>query len=139
MAEEDNTIIDVNEYDALITRSNTAHTRGTNPANSESAKSRKSDRCDGNHTIPCKEHRAIIGKQYQRNCLECVHFSLLLHLPNGRLPNNEQVLSYYFSLNREKVGVSVAEDICLDIILHWISCNIYTLTRKIVRGLNFEI
>ena len=30
--------------------------------------------------------------------------------------------------------MSVAEDVCLDIILHWILCNIYTSTRKIVRG-----
>ena len=50
----------------------------------------------------------------------------------NRLPINEQVPWYYFSLNMDNVDVSVAENVCLDVMLHWIPCNVYTALQETV-------
>ena len=59
------------------------------------------------------------------------------HFPNTRLPTGLQVLGYYFyTLAEDELcnkGV-VMQDVVADVMNHWISCNVYTTTRKTVRS-----
>ena len=59
-----------------------------------------------------------------------VYITVQLSLPNRRLPANEQVLFYYFSLSMDNFVLSVPENVCPDVMLHWISCNVYTLAKN---------
>ena len=121
---------EIKEYDALITRS-TTHTRVISEEKpcTSTPKSRKTDR--GKYSIHCAQHAT--QQQAPSGCNDCVLFPMELTLPNGRLPTNSQVLSYYFTMNQNQRGVSNFDHICLDIMLHWISCNVYTVSRKSVR------
>ena len=119
---------EISEYDALITRSKT-HARLPDDKKKGQTKSRKSER--GKHIITCQEHIKL--QQVPLGCSDCVVFHKNSLLPNGKLPTNGQVLAYYFTVNQENPSYSNLENICLDIMLHWISCNVYTVTRKTVR------
>ena len=122
---------EMSEYDALITRSK-IHSRVCHEEKQEissTSKSRKSPR--RKYAIHCMQH----DKQAHvpLNCSDCVAISMELSLPNGRLPTNGQVLAYSFTINQKHPGVNNFENICLDVMLHWISCNVYTITKKAVR------
>ena len=54
-----------------------------------------------------------------------------LYLPNNRLPTNRQVLASYFTISPVRAGFSNSENGCLDVTLHWISCNVYTVSCNV--------
>ena len=106
------------EYAAIITRSRSSEAAGTKfsiKEISKTPKTRKSVRSSVQHRILSMEHSK---QQVQQSFHDCVNFTLQLNLTNGRFPTNEQVLSYYFSLNMNNVGVSIAENVCRDVMLH---------------------
>ena len=125
---------EISEYDALITRSK-MHSRVCHEEKQEISSTSKSckspRRIYAIHAIHCMQH----DKQAHvpLNCSDCVAISMELSLPNGRLPTNGQVLAYSFTINQKHPGVNTFENICLDVMLHWISCNVYTITKKAVR------
>lgn len=58
-------------------------------------------------------------------------------LPNTRLPTGLQVLGYFFYLNSvtEDCGKqNVIPDVVADVMNHWISCNIYTTSKRSVKN-----
>ena len=89
---------------------------------SKKTKAQKSVRSSIQHRILCTEYS---NKQFQQTFHDCVSFTLQLNLPNQKFPTNEQVLLCFFSLKMDNIGVSVAQNVCLNVMLHWISCNVY--------------
>ena len=51
--------------------------------------------------------------------------------PNGRLPTLHGVMNYYFYLKSVNKG-SVENNVTLDLINHWVNCNVYTQSRKTI-------
>ena len=80
---------------------------------------------DGNerYGLFCKTHK---NAKYVTSCSECLLFPLQDALPNAWLPTTGQVFSYYLAVNKEHSEENNVADVASDIILHWISCNIYT-------------
>ena len=120
---------EMREYDALITRSK-IHSRVCHEEKQEiSSTSKLLKSLRRKYAIHCMQH----DKQghVPLNCSDCVAISMELSLPNGRLPTNGQVLAYSFTINQKHPGVNNFENICLDVRLHWISCNVYTITKKL--------
>ena len=52
--------------------------------------------------------------------------------PNGRLPTLHGVMNYYFHLKSVDKG-SVENNVTLDLINHWVNCNVYTQSRKTIQ------
>ena len=72
-------------------------------------------------------HNSVVIK----GCRKCLVFPMQESLPNGSLPITKQVLSYLFYMTSSNSGQQrVVRIVASDIILHWISCNIYTVTLK---------
>ena len=113
------------EYNSLVTRSKFYSRPQTDI--SASTPVRKSTRV-GKNLLLCKEHND--SKQVPGVCTECISFPVQESLPNGRLPTTGQVMSYMLTLNENNPGKNNILDVASDIILHWISCNIYTKARK---------
>ena len=72
-----------------------------------------------------------------RTCETCFVLPVQEYLPNGRLPVTEQVLGYlYYQTEQNKqlglLGQSSTRDVAGDLLCHWINCNIYTKTLKVV-------
>ena len=61
-------------------------------------------------------------------CSDCPSFPTELSLASTF--NNGQVLVYYFTINQVHVGVSSSKNVCLFVMLHWISSHAYIVTRK---------
>ena len=74
-----------------------------------------------------QQHEVPLG------CSNYVTYPIGLSLPNDRLPTNRHVLAYYFTINHVRAGFSNSENVCLDVMLHWVSCNVYTVTSKNVQ------
>ena len=113
---------EISEYDALITRSR-IHCGVCHVEKQEipsTSKSRKSHR----RKLPY----IICNMTNKQNYTQIVMIMLLfpkgLSLPNCRLPMNGQVLTYSFKINQKHPGVNNFENMCLDVLLHWISCNV---------------
>ena len=53
------------------------------------------------------------------------------YLPNNRLPTTREVLASYFTISPVHAGFSNSENGCLDVTLHWISCNVYTVSCNV--------
>ena len=115
---------DGEEYDILVTRATTYGRPQID--NATSTPQRKSGH--KNNYIACKEH----SKQMEKGCEECIYLCYQGVLPHGRLPTLKQVISYILHVNMNNFGKNNYADIASDIMIHWISCNIYTITRKAV-------
>ena len=118
------------EFYMLVTRSN-QHKRISEShqcAVSESSLSIKQCQKLSNCYLYSKEH---VSSKSDKNwtitndqCNQCIKFQSTTHLPNGRLPLLKQVLC--FTLEAD-LNESV-----IDLMLHWINCNVYTQSQKTV-------
>lgn len=122
--EEERTVLENEEYDLLITRSG-IHRRNANEnhAADEKAKIKKST----NHLLKfllCSEHKTL-----DKSCSNCLVFPIQESLPNGKLPTTKQVIGYLFHINNSNNGKqhNNIPGVALDIMLHWITCNVYTI------------
>ena len=88
--------------------------------------------------MKCKDHFKLKKKDEvwnaeSKNCHECVKFSLSSTLPNGHLPTHNQVLEYFLyarSIDRGNQSSFATRTVAIDIDLHWIYCNFYTISLK---------
>ena len=79
---------------------------------------------------------ANITKKTDKACTDCITFPIQEKLPNGRLPTVKQALGHLFYTNTQNAGEQQSQNlhnVAADIMNHWISCNIYTITHKSVR------
>ena len=74
-------------------------------------------------------------KNAGKSCDDCIVFPVQDKLPNGHLPTGKQVLGYFFYTSTQNHGLQQAQNhhnVAADIMNHWITCNIYTVTHKSV-------
>ena len=116
---------EIREYGVLISHPK-IHTQFLYEKKEEPSISWK-NKC-GNNAITCMQHI----KQVPLGCSDCA-IPKELSMPNDKLPTNGQVLSYYFTINQVHAGFSNSENVSLNILLQWISGNVYTVTRKSVQ------
>ena len=116
------------EYKFLVTRAK-QHERLLEEKELSSPKQRKTrymlkfNACQKHHDNPDK------------NCSDCIIFPVQEQLPYSTLPTGLQVLGYFFYLNsvyEEGRKKNVIPDVVADVMNLWISCNVYTRTRKAV-------
>lgn len=112
------------EYNTLCLRARSVDIRPDNVSSSPQV--RKNLRSQSG--IPCSKHKIP-----NHECKECLHIPICDKLPNGKLPTYLDILAYILynqSMDSQnKVNISI---ITSDLILHWIYCNVYTITRKAV-------
>ena len=80
------------------------------------------------NAISCIKH--IQQQEVPLGCSDYVTLPMGLSLPYDSLPTNRQVLAYYFTISPVHAGFSNSENGCLNGMLHWISCNIYTYNQS---------
>ena len=81
--------------------------------------------------LKCKIYHSTNAKQWLKeneNCENCLIFEPQ-RFPNRRLPTLDGVMNYYFYLKSVDKG-SVENNVTLDLINHWVHCNVYTQSRK---------
>ena len=125
------------EFKLLKTRANTYEVKigfteitsgnASNPSNSKREMRHK-------NFLTCNIHHSINAKQWLKeneNCENCLIFQPQ-RFPNGRLPTLHGVMNYYFHLKSVNKG-SVENNVTLDLINHWVNCNVYTQSRKTIK------
>ena len=72
---------------------------------------------------------------WQGNCEKCINLCSNSQLPNGKSPKEGNVLSVMRKSLREDPGhkTSRLTYMSLDLMLHWIYCNIYIQSHKTVK------
>ena len=85
------------------------------------------------HFLKCKNHCLAAPKWTKDNdeCANCILFNSS-PLPNRRLSTVKDVICYYFYLHATPAYHHQAadQDTATDIMNHWISCNVYTISLK---------
>ena len=84
--------------------------------------------------LKCKIHHFINAKQWLKeneSCENCLIFQPQRFL-NGGLPTLHGVMNDYFYLKSVDKG-SVENNVTLDLINHWVNCNVYTQSRKTIQ------
>ena len=76
--------------------------------------------------LRCIQHqKGNIWTSDNEKCANCIVFEPDILL-NGKLPKLQSVLSYYFYLRSSPDYYEKSvDDVSLDIMNHWISCNVY--------------
>ena len=70
----------------------------------------------------CEDHQTT--KLCIKTCDKCILLLEQEKLPQGRLPTTSQVLAYYLTINKNNVKTNNLVDVCSDVMLHWVLCNI---------------
>ena len=111
-------LISTKEFQSLINLVLVNHHRRSNSLENRQIKS----------YLECKEHASSKSDKNwtitNDQCNQCIKFQSTTQLPNGRLPLLKQVLCFTLEADLNK---SV-----MDLMLHWINCNVYTQSRKTV-------
>ena len=74
--------------------------------------------------ILCGNHGSLV-----KGCEKCLVFPVQEELPHGRLPSTKQVLGYLFWSHQKAEGDNIW-NVAADVMLHWISLNVYTTAHK---------
>ena len=119
------------ECDLLITRSGYYDRKSHDNTELDKTPGKNVTRKENtNCYILCYEHKTIV-----MDCENCFLSTVEKSLPNGRLPSTKQVLSYLFHRFDKNFGqqqMNIIRYAIIGVILHWISCNVYTIS--ICRG-----
>ena len=83
--------------------------------------------------LKCEEHdTSKTWTDINSSCSKCIIYSLGCdNLPNGILPRGKDVLSYLLTLKRMNSGkswINSEHNCAMDLVLHWIYCNVYTIS-----------
>lgn len=109
------------EYSFLITRAK-FHERNIN--SDAAVPSQPQRKTNLGKFISCSSHHSAADKI----CSQCIVFPMQESLPNGK-----QVFAYYFHLNCTEGGHYNLHNRAVDVMNHWIACNVYTKNEKVVR------
>ena len=124
--ETSNDATDLEEYTLLTTRSKSyKHIDFSSINPSVSVKRKVSTR--KTYALQCKNHDGQTWSKLCDYCPDCNLFKLI-PLPNGKLPSVEAVMGYLFMIRSNELGTNVELNVAKDLMLHWVYCNVYTLT-----------
>ena len=71
---------------------------------------------------------------FTQDCSDCLTIQVFECLPNGKLPNHSEVLDYFLYLQCSYPRMRVdMQNLTHELMLHWIYCNVYTVSIKTVR------
>ena len=121
------------EYESLCTRA-TSYIKKCSQKKTVQISNKKSVR--NKFFLQCDEHNKKFKSSWHKdcvNCEKCLNISPSEQLPNGTLPTTKQVLAFilhHCSLNSSS---AIHNDIVHDLMLQWVYCNIYTVSRKTVK------
>ena len=122
------------EFNSLVTRFNVydhqeaSNTSGrVNIVTSTPVRPGTRTATDKDSFIPCKDHQTT--KLCIKTCDKCILLLEQEKLPQGWLPTTSQVLAYYLIMNKNNVKTNNLVDVCSDVMLHWVLCNVYTVTH----------
>ena len=124
-----------NEYEMLVTRSG-AYLRQSVDLQNETGKQRgKSSR--KSPCILCKNHYSKANTWILdcNNCVDFIDFPCTPELPNGKLPTLQQTLADTLTCQDNDLGHKKkhTHNSSLDLMSHWIYCNIYTVSCVTVK------
>ena len=127
----------------VITRCRT-YLKKTDFENGNSNKITRKKSCRNNIFLQCKKHSTEFQDKWHidsENCEKCINLSINSELPNWKLPKEGNVLLVMLKSLREDPGhkTSPLTNMSLDLMLHWIYCNIYIQSYKTVRKKNEEL
>ena len=125
------------DFNSLITCCRT-YLKKTDSENGNLNKIPRKKSFRNNIFLHCKRHSTEFQDKWHidiENCEKSINLSSNSELPNGKLPKKGSVLSVMLKGLREDPGhkTSPLTNISLDLMLHWIYCNIYTQSYKTVR------
>ena len=124
---------ELKEYKTLCTRAHVYNSilEQSNASEKTPCTSKKDSR--HKYHLKCKEHYLAGPTWVKVNdaCTQCVLFTPS-PLPSRRLPIVKQVLNYCFYLRSDPTyhHQSSDRDVAIDIMNHWIRCNVYTITLQ---------
>ena len=122
---------DDDEFDSLVTRYSEytcLQLDSSNTATSTPATKSSKSSC-GNYFLPCREHdKETLG------CDKSIVFAPQFKFPNGRLPTTKQLIAFVLWTNQNTKDAANLFHISTDMMHHWISCNVYTITQKNVQA-----
>ena len=84
---------------------------------------------DKDSFLTYKDHQTT--KLCINTCDKCILLSKQEKLPQGWLPTTSQVLAYYLTMNKNNIKTNSLVDVCSDVMLHWVLCNVYTRVQQI--------
>ena len=123
-----------NEYEMLVTHSGAYLRKSVDLQNETGKQRRKSSR---KSHILCKNHYSKANTWILdcSNCVDCIYFPCTPELPNGKLPTLKQTLAYTLTCQDNDLGhkKKLTHNSPLDLMLHWIYCNIYTVSYVTVK------
>ena len=120
------------EYKTLQTRAKVYHLKIENEAEISPSTSKTKRVNHQQYFLKCYNHHTVKTWSAENNCSNYILFQPAV-LPNGRLPTLKRVIEYFYYLGSLDSS-SVEYNGTLDLINHWIKCNIYTQTRKSVQS-----
>ena len=124
------------EYRLLITRAR-SYSNATSLSDSDESSNKSSLKkvlMRNKLNLQCKLHHKQDWSKECVQCNDCINIEQN-DLPNGKLPTLRVVIGYISKLrNDERYSSNSAheEHAALDIMMHWIYCNVYTITKRCV-------
>ena len=113
----------------MVTRSGLLYLNQVEEDPPTSNQNRKSSR--RNHFILFKTHysKADIGTSECNK--DCIDFPVT----HGKLRTLQQTIAYFLTCQDNDMGhkKNLTRNSCLDVMLHWVYCNVYTVTYKTVK------
>ena len=82
--------------------------------------------------VACFKHKDLKSTSATPKCKDCVILESIEKFPNGKLPDGKQVMSYYLQLKHVEIAEFSPAHVAIDLMLHWVNCNLYTVSRKTV-------
>lgn len=132
---------DIEEMELLVTRAGKYSKQDICSTPTSNPKAKSSIR--NSAFLKCKEHDGSkTWSDQNTNCASCIKYISCENLGNGTLPRGKDVLSFLLSLKRTNTGKtkSSEHECTMDLVLHWIYCNVYPLSiASVKRRINLMV
>ncbi len=102
------------------------NTTTSSPASTNNDSARNKD------NLKCEKHNKKQWTKENDKCNDCIKLEQK-ELPNGRLPTFHDILCYYVLQKSNGKKTAIEHNITLDLINHWVHCNVYTQSISSVK------